>query len=73
MGDEQTNIHEIMDNLPPLTLAKLAALIPSTAYVEMDDNELDAINALGGAAYDAGIRNCGDDFIRMFLGEGGEL
>ena len=73
MDDELTNLHEIMNNLPPSVLAKLAAFIPSTAYAEMDNNELDAINALGGAAYDAGIRNCGDDFIRMFLGKGGEL
>jgi len=70
MNDELENIHEIMDNLPPLTLAKLAALIPSLAYPEMDCEELDALNVLGGGAYDAGIRNCGDDFIRMFLDAG---
>jgi len=71
--DEWTNVHEIMDNLPPLVLAKLATFVPSLALPEMDSDELHALNCLGGAAYDAGIRNCGDDFIALYLDEGGVL
>ena len=64
-----TNIHEIMDNLPPTVLAKLAVYIGKLAYPGIEAEEVRALGALDNAAYNAGKRNCGEDFVGLYFDE----
>lgn len=65
MSEELQNINEIMDRLRPTTLATLSAIVPNLVSPGIDAGEFLALNSLSGAAFDAGIRNYGDDFIPM--------
>jgi hypothetical protein len=62
-----SDLDRIMDSLPPLTLAKLAVSIQSALEPGTEAEETRAISELSNAAFDAGIRNCGDDFAEMYF------
>ena len=61
------NLDRIMDSLPPLTLAKLSVQIQSALEPGMEADETRAIMELSTAAFDAGTRNCGEDFAEMYF------
>ncbi len=67
--EEVTNIHEIMDNLPPTVLAKIAVYVGRLAWPGIEAEEMRALMALDNAAFDAGLRNSGDDFMDVYFDE----
>jgi len=62
-----TNINEIMDSLPPQTLAKIAVFAQNLMGPGQDEFEFVALNTLSTAAFDAGRRNCGTDFDTLYF------
>ena len=58
-----------MDSITPVNLAKISAMIGSLIGPDTDAMEFKALQDLSNAAFDAGQRNCGMDFVMMFFNE----
>jgi len=68
-----TQIDRMMDSITPQTLAKLTTYISHLIGPDTDPLEFKALQDLSNAAFDAGQRNCGMDFVVMFFDQEAEV
>ncbi len=60
-------LDKALDSIKPGKLAKIAAYISSLIDPEVDADEFMALQDISNAAYDAGMRNQGEDFIPVYF------
>ena len=60
---------QLFDDMRPTTLAELTVAIDNMVDRDTPVEEGRALRSLSTLAFNAGLRNCGDDFSAMYLEE----
>jgi hypothetical protein len=58
------NINQILDRMTPKTLAELSVLV---SKVIGENEDFEQIHKLSNLIFDAGVRNCGDEFTEDYF------
>ena len=62
-----TKLDKMLDNVRPDKLAKIAAYISSLIDTESDEDEFKTLSSISNAAFNAGDRNQGDEFVPVYF------